>query len=267
MKKVIYGTKKYYTDELNDDFSDIPVARRDVSENYEYFFRRFWPRVGSWLLGNLIAIPFLYVFAKIKYDFRIIGRQNIKKIKGPYILYSNHSAQFDAVIPTTVINRYRKRTYMVSDPAAVSIPYVRHINKALGALPLPNTYKGKISYLKAVEEVLKKGCCLAIYPEAHIWPYYTKIRPFGSDSFHYPVRFNVPMVPMVITYRKPRGIFKAYKKPRMIINIGEAIKADDSLSFQENKERLRNLTYGFMTRYAHQDDNVALYEYIKKERL
>lgn len=266
MKKTVYGQNKYYSNELEDDFSDIPVKTKDIDESHVYLVKNFWGRLGSWLLLNLIAIPLLYIFAKYKYDFKIIGRIHIKKIKGPFILYGNHSAQFDAIIPQAVINRYRRKTYIVSDPSAASIPYIRHITKALGALPLASTYKGKVNFLKAIGEIFAKGHCLAIYPEAHIWPYSTTIRPYTNASFHYAVKYKVPLIPMVATYRYPRGLFKAYKKPRMIINLGAPLYPDFSLSESEAKQKLWEYTYTFMKKYADDINNVALYNYLKLEK-
>ncbi len=57
------------------------------------------------------------------------------------------------------------------------------------------------------------GACIGIFPEAHIWPFYTGVRPFVGTSFRYPVKLHAPVVAMAVTYRKRRGLFCWVKRP------------------------------------------------------
>lgn len=41
-----------------------------------------------------------------------------------------------------------------------------------------------------------------IYPEAHIWPFYTGIRPFPDTSFRYPVQQKLPVFCLTNTYQR-----------------------------------------------------------------
>ncbi len=45
---------------------------------------------------------------------------------------------------------------------------------------------------------------MTIFPEAHVWPYYTGIRPFGEAAFHYPVATGKPVYTMTVTYQRRR---------------------------------------------------------------
>ena len=70
----------------------------------------------------------------------------------------------------------------------------------LGAIPLPGNMTSAKNFLNAIKKRVKKGSSITIYPEAHIWPYYTKIRPFKETSFQYPVELNVPIFTLTTTY-------------------------------------------------------------------
>ena len=61
-----------------------------------------------------------------------------------------------------------------------------------------------------MEKIIKKKQCILIYPEGHEWPYYTSIRPFKEGAFHYPSKFNCPILPFVQIV-KERKIFKNLK--------------------------------------------------------
>ena len=93
---------------------------------------------------------------------------------------------------------------------------------------------------------------ILIYPEAHIWPYYTKIRPLRAAAFHYPAKFNVP--------RKRKN-----SKPRKALVIGKPIVPKKDLSVSENKVYLRNETQKAMDTIASSYNQVEYIKYIKKE--
>ena len=62
---------------------------------------------------------------------------------------------------------------------------------------------------------------LAIFPEAHIWPFYTGIRPFSATSFRYPEKLNAPVVAMVTTYRKAARSVSLFRRPGMTVTLSE----------------------------------------------
>ena len=69
-----------------------------------------------------------------------------------------------------------------------------------GAIPIPNERSGMRNFLDTIKTKIKKGYSITIFPEAHIWPYYTKIRPFKNVSFRYPIELNVPVFSITNTY-------------------------------------------------------------------
>jgi 1-acyl-sn-glycerol-3-phosphate acyltransferase len=263
MKKPIYGQIIYYQDELNDDFANTNINAKKITADYRYSITNVWARLGSFLLLYLIAIPVINLLNWFRFGIRIHGRGHLRGIKTGYVLYGNHTHHYDAFIPQAIICRPRK-TYIIAHPDAVSIPFIKYLTKGLGAWPLPDTVKGSMRFLDAISAALKKKRVIAVYPEAHIWPYYTKIRPYLPTSFQYASRNNVPAVPMVTTYRRPKGWFKEYRKPLMDIHIGAPIYPLASLSVKENAIRLHGQTMAFMNEYASRPDNVAFYEYVKK---
>ncbi len=48
----------------------------------------------------------------------------------------------------------------------------------LGALPVPDSISEYKKFSKAYKKRISDGHPVVIYPEAHVWPYYTGIRPF-----------------------------------------------------------------------------------------
>lgn len=262
MKKVVYGQKLYYYDPKNDDFTHhgAPLNKK-VDRNYRYEHRNVFFRAGSFLLYYFVAFPILWVYCKFRYGVKVRGRKNLRAIEGGYVLYCNHTCVMDVAF-AFVFTTFPKRSLIVSSPNVASMPIIRHIVKMLGALPVPEDLGALRCFLRVIDGKLASGKVLVVMPEAHIWPYYTGVRDFPGTSFSYAAKNRVPAVPMSVTYRRPKGPFKAWMKPRVNITIGRPILFDESKSIAENARTMRDRTYRFLCENA-EKDNVALYEYIR----
>ena len=144
------------------------------------------------------------------------------------------------------------------------MPIVRGLAKALGYLPVP--LKGDVKNLTALGEACKwyvvdKKQYVLIYPEAHIWPYYTKVRNFKSGSFNYPASSGAPVVPIVTTWRKP----KIGKKPKQTVLIGSPIFPKEELGVLDNKNYLYEECLNAMKRMSESVEQFEYIKYIKKE--
>ena len=99
-----------------------------------------------------------------------------------------------------------------------------------------------------------------IYPEAHIWPYYTDIRPFKDTSFRYPVQTKVPVFCLTNTYQRRAKS----KTPQKMTYIDGPIYPDEALSAKGQKEMLRNAVYETMKARA-KNNTMELVHYVQKQ--
>ncbi len=129
----------------------------------------------------------------------------------------------------------------------------------LGAIPTPDTKNATKNFLNQVEKRIKNKASVTIYPEAHIWPYYTKIRNFKSVSFKYPVKLNVPCFCITNTYQKD----KKTGKVKMVSYIDGPFYSNQTISEKEACIELRNKVYSSMTERS-KNSNVEVIRYIKK---
>lgn len=257
-KKVVY-----YTDELNDDFAGTSISAREVGEDYKFVNRNPIWRAAATFFYRGIATPIVYLVCKLGYGLRIKNRKAIKKLgKQGFFMYSNHTQDLvDSFSPT--IMAFPQRAHIIANADAVSITGLGQFVAMLGVIPVPTGIRGMRQFKDAIEERYRQGRAVMIYPEAHIWPYYTGIRPFTTTSFSYPVKLSAPCVACVTTYRK-RKLFKRLR-PQVTITVSEPFYPDSSLSEREAKQKLRDEIYGFMKKTAERPDNFAYIEYHKKE--
>ena len=111
----------------------------------------------------------------------------------------------------------------------------------LGALPVPCDVSGMKKFMKAVDHYHQKYN-ITIYPEAHIWPYYTGIRDFPAMSFRYPVELNAPCFAMTNTYQKR----KHGRNPKIVTYLDGPFYPNMDLPPKERAQELRDRVYAKM---------------------
>ena len=254
-------TKKiiYYEDELNDEFSEAVIIPRKIDDKYKYKHSIIWESI-SYIMQNFLSMPIKVLYSKIKFKIKFIGKEKFKASKNTgYFIYINHTQAFcDTFIPS--IANYPKRNFLIVNPANVSMKGMQNLVELLGAIPTPDTKTAMKNFLKIVEERIKNKNSITIYPEAHIWPYYTKIRPFKDVSFKYPVQLEVPSYCITNTYQ---SYGKNNNKVKIISYIDGPFYADKELSIKEAQKDLRNRIYETMVERS-KNSNIEVIKYIKK---
>lgn len=252
----------YYSDELNDDFAGTNIKTRTIDEGYDYTPDSLLWRGAAFIVYRLIATPLVWLICKLTCGLKIKNRAAVKKLRGRgFFMYGNHThGMADAFTPT--LAAFPHRAHIIVNPDAVSIRGLGQIVAMLGAMPVPSTLRSMKAFRKAIDERYAQGRAIAIYPEAHIWPYYTGVRPFPSTSFVYPVKLNAPCVAYAATYRR-RKILKMLP-PLMTVTLSDPIYPDSTLSEQEAKQKLRDEVYSFMEKTVCTPDNFEYIRYIQR---
>jgi 1-acyl-sn-glycerol-3-phosphate acyltransferase len=235
-KKIIY-----YADEVNDEFSSAKIIPMFIDENYCYEHKgRLWNFI-SFILQNFLSMPIKIGFSKFFFHQTYIGKEKLKKYKNRgYFIYVNHTQNFaDVFIPSLPV--YPKRNYFIVNPENVSMKGLKHLVQMLGAIPIPSNKDAMKNFLSSIEYKIKKGYSITIYPEAHIWPYYTKIRPFKDVSFKYPIKYDTPVFCMTNTYQERKN-----GKVRITTYIDGPFFSDKTKSAKEQQKELRNKVYDKM---------------------
>ncbi len=253
-KKIIY-----YKDELNDEFSEAKIEPRIIDENYKYNKNILW-ELCSLIIQNFISMPIKVLYSKIKFRIKYIGKENLKKYKNTgYFIYGNHTQAFaDTFIPS--VANYPKRNFLIVNPENISMKGLQTIVEMLGAIPIPNNKIAMKNFLEIIEKRINKKSSITIYPEAHIWPYYTKIRPFKAVSFKYPVKLNKPSFCITNTYQ---SYGKNNEKIKIVSYIDGPFFINEKLSLKERQQDLRNRIYDCMTERS-KNSNI---EYIKYQKI
>lgn len=249
----------YYKDELNDEFSGANITPRKIDGNYKYFHNNpLWIILA--FLFNCVMFPVKIFYPKIKFRIKYVGKKKLKEYKKTgYFVYVNHTLNFcDTLIPSNPI--WPKKNYIIANPENFSMPVFGNSVEMLRGIAVPGDGKAMRNFLKKIKSVIDKKGAITIYPEAHIWPYYTKIRPFKSVSFQYPIDLNVPTFCMTNTYVR-RG---KTNKANIVTYIDGPFFPNKTLSKKEQKQDLRNQVYEQMVERS-KNSNIELIKYIYKD--
>lgn len=248
-----------YTDESNDEFSGIKRNTITIDSNYKYIHSNVFWRICEVLVYRFLLVPFAAIYTKIKFHHKYVNKHAIKNFhRNDYFIYSNHTMLAgDAFIPSLI--SLPRKSFTIVHPDNVSVKLTRPFIVMCGALPTPSSIGASKNFLSAIEYRAKTHPII-IFPEAHIWPYYTGIRPFDNVSFKYPVKLDKPIFILTNTFHKR----KFSRTPRVITFIDGPFYPNKNLSPKEQVKELRDITYSTMCKRA-LNSNYSAHTFQKKE--
>lgn len=250
----------YYSDERRDEFSGITRDTIQIDEHYRYRHTTILWNVVSWFLYRMIMTPVAYCYMKYKFHMKVVNRKILKQCKKEgYFLYGNHTqVPGDGYISMTLT--FPKRGYVVVNADNISLKGTRMFMELLGACPIPSNIKGMKNFVRGLKLWADKKQSIVIYPEAHIWPYYTGIRPFTDASFAYPVMFAKPVYCFTVTYQKRKNSMK----PNITIYVDGPFRPDATLKLKDAKAKLHKVVYHTMKERS-KNSTYAYVTYQRKE--
>ena len=250
----------YYQDEQNDDFAKSKIEPIKIDKNYKYIRKNFFWRICAFTIHKIILPLPVYIYTKLKFKLKFENKKVLKECKKEgYFVYCNHTQEIEDTFFPSLAN-FPKKVYIVAHPNNVSIKYMKTLNKMLGALPIPGDIGSSKNFLEAIKYYInKKKNVITIYPEAHVWPYYTKIRPYNSTSFKYPVELNKPSYCFTTTYQRVNN----KNRCKIVIYIDGPFYPNQGLNKKQAQEELKEKILETMNKRS-KNSNYEKIEYIKK---
>lgn len=249
-----YPEDNPYTQLVHPTFTSKFVA----DENYPFMNDTFRFRFGNRILVMLIVRTGMRIMLHVKMGLRYKGRDILKKYKKELqngaITIANHcfrldcpcvllatKAPFDIKIPMFAPNFGTKDGFFM---------------KMVGGIPIPEAEAGMTALKKfneAFDEFHKRGYWIHVFPEAKRWDFYKPLRPFQKGAFTMAYKYDMPILPCVITYRERTGIYKLFAPkdlPLLQVEIGEPIFPDKSQPRAQEVNRLLSTAHQQMEQMA-----------------
>ncbi len=232
--------------DFDTDFESSGREPRRISSDYKYRRDRGIDRILSFICYRIIATPIAAIYTKLILKERYVGREKLRGIGG-CVVYANHNECIgDAFTPSVAL--IPRRCYTVVHPDNVTLPVLGRITPYLGALPLPSDVRTTRRFTETVGHHLGHGHTVVIYPERHVWQGYGGIRPFGSVSFDFVVRFDCPAFVLTRTYKRTR------RGHRAVTYIDGPFYPEVGVPKREAAEIMCHTVYGVMCERARLTD-------------
>jgi glycosyltransferase involved in cell wall biosynthesis/1-acyl-sn-glycerol-3-phosphate acyltransferase len=192
-----------------------------------YAGKTWFDKVRFFFWTNALA-PVLYFIDTVFLGLHIRGRQNLKSVKGGAITVMNHVHDMDCTMVKLAL--FPRRVYYTSLQRNLELPFVGWLIKGLGALSLPKDASGIAYFERQIKRGIEDGDWVHYYPEAMLVKDHPDLRNFHSGAFFTAVYSGCPVVPLVLTRRKLKGLNRIVGgRRRMQLSIGEPLYPDRSL--------------------------------------
>ena len=199
-------------------------------------------RAALSLFANLFS-PLLFLINAVYFGFTVEGRRYLHRLGGG-VTVMNHVHPMDCTM--VKVATFPRRMYFVSLRRNLELPLTGWLIRFFGGFPIPESPSAMVNFQRQVEEAVQRGDLVHFYPEGQLVRYHEELRDFHRGAFFTAVRTGRPVLPMVITYRKPGPLLALFKKkPCLRLLICEPQFPDRSLSrgaaVQELMERTRRV--------------------------
>lgn len=193
--------QRIFYDSYTDDVVENSNQDYELPPDYQWIRKGVWNKV-MYALGYALALTIAFVYLRFVRHVHYHGRYTLWKFRrNGYIIYGNHTQPFgDPFIP--LLACLGKRAFGIAGTANLGIPFIGKLLPYMGALPLVNTKYGMKKLHEAVAQRIAEKHVVFMYPEAHVWPYYTQIRRFPASAMHYQQQLECLSFTLTTTYRK-----------------------------------------------------------------
>ena len=111
-------------------------------------------------IGRGIVKGAIYIYCKVVYQMKVVGKENIPK-EGPVIICGNHRSFLDPPLIEVTCGRY---TRFLAKEELTKNPFLAFLGIVFDAILVKRDSK-EVKAIKESLKTLKEGQCLALFPE------------------------------------------------------------------------------------------------------
>jgi 1-acyl-sn-glycerol-3-phosphate acyltransferase len=250
-----------YPSNVDEHMLDMKITHQViVDENYPFLDKSFKFNFMRNLMyvGIVVLVFFL---SHLRFGLKIEGRKNLRRhrglLKNGAITVSNHIHKWDFLF---VLQAVRFRTmYFPAWKENLNTSDEKFIRYA-GGIPIPDSLHLIKNFNQAFDEIFAMKKWVHAYPEQAMFYFFQPVRPFKKGVFTMAHRYNLPVLPLAFSYRKPhfpftlindfRSIIGNQKLPMITLRIGEPLLIDQNLPRKEAVQKLRKECHEAIIRLA-----------------
>ncbi|MBP3706623.1 MAG: 1-acyl-sn-glycerol-3-phosphate acyltransferase, partial [Clostridia bacterium] len=165
------------------EITDAYIASKNKSNfKVKSFFARLIANIGSGILNK---------------NTEIIGEEKLPKSLNGVLITSNHFGPLEnTVIRHFVKRKGQKKLNVVSQVTNFAMSgIIGFLMKYGDTIPLSEDFRYLTrDFIDVLDQLVKKGETVLIYPEQEMWFNYRKPRPLKRGAYHFASKLNAPII-------------------------------------------------------------------------
>ncbi len=202
---------------------------------------------GYWVCNHCARLIAWAGGLMVNKDTEFIGIEKIKGIKGGAVITSNHFSPVDnTAVRQTVHKAWHQRLFIVSQETNLAMTgFIGFMMNYSDIIPIVNNGKYMSEcFGPEINDRLKLGQKILIYPEQEMWLNYRKPRPPKRGAYFYAASNNVPIVSLFVEIKDADGLdTEEFRNTQYIMHVLDPIYPDPEKSVRENSIEMMNKDY------------------------
>ena len=218
---------------------DINYIKKTLKERVK---TKFAYRIARRFVYNLIEEKKL-IIKEIK------GIEHFQDLDSGAVITCNHFNAFDsfAIQMAYEAAEQPQRTFyrVIREGNYTSFPgFYGFLMRNCNTLPLSSNLETLKKFQEAIDNILRDGHFVLVYPEQSRWWNYRKPKPLKTGAFMFASKNNVPVLPCFITMQDSDIIGEdGFPVQEYTIHISEPIYPDSNLSTRKNTTEMMKKNY------------------------
>lgn len=218
---------------------DIDYMRRNIKSKFQ---QKYADKIGRWFLNMLIRKKQMIIKD-------IVGIENFKNLSSGAVVTCNHFNPFDSFAMQVAYDKskHRKRKFyrVIREGNYTNFPgFYGFLMRNCNTLPLSSNFGTMRKFIQAVDNLLKKGHFVLIYPEQSMWWNYRKPKPLKKGAYTFAAKNMVPVLPCFITMKDSTILDQdGFYVQEYTIHISEPIYPDPEKTRGENVAYMKKKNY------------------------
>ncbi|MBR0303174.1 MAG: 1-acyl-sn-glycerol-3-phosphate acyltransferase, partial [Clostridia bacterium] len=202
----------------------------------------------------------------------IKGIEHFKALDSGAIVTCNHFNAFDSFAMQLVYDAAeqpdREFYRVIREGNYTSFPgFYGFLMRNCNTLPLSSNIQTMKKFMKGVDDLLKTGNFVLIYPEQSMWWNYRKPKPLQNGAYIFAYRNDVPVLPCFITMKDSDIIGDdGFSVQEYTIHVGEPIYPDRSLPYRASIKDMMDRNYALWKEIYEREYNMPLVYDTEKDK-
>lgn len=235
------------------DVNDDPPSKVILPGTVDYTQKKLKTRIAArfafnkarqFLNKNLIKTGALKVKA-------ILGAEKFDALNSGAVITCNHFSPLDSFMTQLAYEaaketkKKRKFFRVIREGNYTSFPgFYGYLMRNCNTLPLSSNPETMREFMEAVDEILKRGDLVLVYPEQSLWPNYRKPKPLKRGAFSFAAKARVPILPIFITMEDGENYdSEGFKEQIYTIHIFDPIYPEEGKNPAQNAALMMQKNY------------------------